>query len=347
MVQNAVKKILITGASGFIGSFIVERALELGYEVWAAVRKSSNCKWLSDQHIHFIHLDMSCQASLEEELSAFKQQFGKWDYIIHAAGITKAQKKGDFMRINYLGTTTFAHILTKLDMIPSRFILISSLSVCGAIHEKPLTEKNGTFYTPISAEDTPQPNTEYGESKLAAEQELLKMDNFPVIILRPTGVYGPREKDYYLMVKSISQHIDCAVGFKPQEITFIYVKDLVEAIFLAIDKGSIKGIYHLSDGKTYNSQTFGRLIQKELGIKNVVRITIPLFILYAICWTSEKLSKVTNKPTVFNNDKYHILKQRNWCCNIQPAQDIGYKPQYDLKQGVKQTVAWYKQEKWI
>jgi len=348
MANNEAKKILITGASGFIGSFAVERALELGFEVWAAVRKSSSHAWLSDARIRFIQLDMSNQNLLQEELITFKQVHGKWDYIIHAAGITKAKNKNDSNRINHEGTSTFAHLLQNLDMIPTRFIFISSLSVCGAIHEELKKNEDGMMlYPPISSEDTPRPNTEYGKSKLSAEKALTGMKGFPVVILRPTGVYGPREKDYFLMVKSIQRHIDCAVGMKAQEITFIYVKDLVEAMFLAINRGDIGGIYHLSDGKTYNSRTFGRLIQKELKINYVLRITIPLCVLRLICCISEKLSLLTNKPTIFNNDKYNILKQRNWCCNIRPAQAIGFQPQYDLKKGVKQTIAWYKQEKWI
>ena len=347
MEQTNGKKILITGASGFIGSFIVERALQLGFNVWAAVRKSSNCQWLTDERIHFISLDMNNRDDLCATLTAFKQENGKWDYIVHAAGITKAQNKADFHRINHQGTLTFAQLLQSLEMTPQRFIFISSLSVCGAIHEETAPQPDGTLYPPISATDVPQPNTEYGRSKLAAERDLLNLTGFPVIILRPTGVYGPREKDYFLMAKSIQQHIDCAVGFKPQEITFIYVSDLVEAIFLAINNGAIGGIYHLSDGKTYNSRTFGRLIQKELNVRYVLRLTVPLFILHALCSVSGIMSKWTHKPTVFNNDKYNILKQRNWCCNIEPARSIGYKPMYDLKAGVKQTIAWYKQEKWI
>lgn len=112
-----------------------------------------------------------------------------------------------------------------------RFVYLSSLSVFGAIREQ-------QPYQEITETDQPCPNTAYGRSKLEAEQFLDSVaSRLPFVVLRPTGVYGPREKDYFLMVKSISQHADFSVGFKRQDITFVYVADVVQAVFLALDHG--------------------------------------------------------------------------------------------------------------
>ena len=312
-------KILITGASGFIGSFIVEEALKRGFETWAAVRKSSSKEWLQDERIHFIELNLSKKEQLVEQLR------GKdFDYVVHAAGVTKCLNKQDFMRINCEG------------------VYLSSLSIFGAIKEQ-------QPYDEIRETDTPQPNTEYGRSKLAAEKYLETVaSRIPYIILRPTGVYGPREKDYFVMAKSIKQHSDFAVGYKRQDITFVYVTDVVQAVFLAMEKGEDGRKYFLSDGEVYQSTTFSDLIHEELGRPWWIRVTAPVWVLRIITFFGEYTSRLTGKVSVLNNDKFNILKQRNWRCDIQPAIDeLGYQPQVKLEEGVKRSIKWYKENGWL
>ena len=342
-------KILITGASGFIGSFIVEEALKRGFETWAAVRKSSSKEWLQDERINFIELNLSSKEQLVEQLR------GKdFDYVVHAAGVTKCLNKQDFMRINYEGTKNLVEALLEMKMPLKRFIFVSSLSIFGAIREK-------QPYQEINEDDTPKPNTEYGRSKLAAEQYLKSLgERLPYIILRPTGVYGPREKDYFIMAKSIKQHLDFAVGYKRQDITFVYVKDVVQAVFLALKVSEdippvmieaaspIGRTFFLSDGEVYQSATFSNLIHEALGRPWWIRITAPVWVLRIVTFFGEYIGRMTGKVTALNNDKYNILKQRNWRCDIQPAiKELGYEPKYKLAQGVEETIRWYKEKGWL
>lgn len=333
-----MKRILITGASGFIGSFIVEEALRQGMETWTAVRSSSSRAYLNDQRINFIELDLSDEQRLTEQLK--DHQF---DYVVHAAGVTKCINKDDFRRVNTEGTQHLVAALRALRMPIERFVFLSSLSVMGAIREQ-------QPYIEIREDDTPQPNTAYGKSKLEAEETLKARseEQFPYVILRPTGVYGPREKDYFIMAKSIKGHSDFAVGYKPQDITFVYVKDVVQAVFLALDHGKTGSAYFLSDGKVYRSATFSNLIRRELGNPWWIRITAPIWILRIVTAVGDIIGRLSGKAIALNNDKYHILRQRNWRCDIQPAIDeLGYQPQYDLERGVRETIAWYKKEGWI
>lgn len=249
------KKVLVTGASGFIGSFLVEGGLERGMQVWAGVRKSSSRKYLQDSRISFAELDFTDSDRLEEQLKQHKLEHGGWDYIIHCAGVTKCRDKANFEIGNYWATRHFIETLMRLEMLPEQFIYISSLSIFGPIREKD--------YSPICEQDMPRPNTAYGVSKLHSEEYLQKLKDFPYVIFRPTGVYGPREKDYFLMVESISRHVDFAAGFRRQDITFVYVKDLVQAVYRAIDKKVVRRAYFVSDGYVYNSRTFSDLIQKS------------------------------------------------------------------------------------
>ena len=329
-------KILITGASGFIGSFIIEEALKRGLETWAAVRGSSSKAYLQDERINLIALNLSSREELIEQLRPHQ-----FDYVVHAAGVTKCIDKRDFRRINTEGTKNLVLALQQLKMPVKRFVYLSSLSVFGAIREQ-------QPYEEIRETDTPQPNTEYGRSKLEAEQWLDTLKDFPYVILRPTGVYGPRERDYFLMAKSIKGHSDFAVGYKRQDITFVYVSDVVQAVFLAIEKGQTGRKYFLSDGQVYQSTTFSDLIHEELGRPWWIRITAPVWVLRIVTFFGEHIGRMTGKISALNNDKYNILRQRNWRCDIQPAIDeLGYQPQVKLKEGVRRSIKWYKEQGWL
>ena len=335
-----MKKILITGASGFIGSAIVNKALDLGMEVWAAVRHSSSKQYLQDKRINFIELDLSSAQQMTQALSKLR-----FDYVVHAAGLTKALRQSDFFSVNTEGTKHFVEALKNSNQELQRFVYMSSLSVFGAIKEQ-------MPYQPIKETDTPRPNTAYGKSKWEAEKFLDGLEeagyDLPYVILRPTGVYGPREHHYYMMAKSIKEHVDFAAGWTRQDITFVYVDDVVQAVFLALDHGKKGRKYFLSDGNVYQSSTFSNLIHQELGCPWWIRVKAPIALLHVICKLCDAWGHLTGRLTALNNDKYNILRQRNWRCDIRPAVDeLGFKPQWDLARGVRETIEWYKANGWL
>lgn len=335
-------KILITGASGFIGSHIAEEALGEGWEVWCAVRKTTSRKYLQDSRLNFIELNLSSVEQLTEALAAHE-----FDVVVHAAGATKCKSKQDFFRVNTDGTKNLIDAVSKTQHV-QRFVFVSSLSVFGAIREE-------QPYREILLTDTPQPNTAYGESKLKAEA-YLKESSLPYVILRPTGVYGPREKDYFLMVDSIKKHSDFAVGYKPQDITFVYVTDVVQAVMKAISQPAEKVVgkaFFLSDGEVYSSVTFSDLIIDELtNVEGkhpfVIRIKAPKWILRVVCAFGEMYIRLTGKLITLNNDKYNILSQRNWRCDISESRSLlGFEPKVKLAEGVRRSIRWYKDNGWI
>lgn len=331
-----MSNILITGATGFIGGFIVDEALRRNMNVWVMLRKSSSRQWLSDSRIRFLEANLSSEDDLVEKMHDLQ-----FDYVVHAAGVTKCLHREDFRRVNVDGTKNLVNALLRLKLPLKKFVYLSSLSVFGPVREQ-------QPYTEILDTDEPQPNTEYGKSKLEAERWLENVGGLPVVFLRPTGVYGPRERDYFLMAKSIKAHTDFAVGFKPQDITFVYVLDVVQAIFLAIEKGEPGRKFFLSDGQVYRSSAFSDLIRKELGNPWWIRITAPLWLLRVITFCGEYIGKLTGKVTALNNDKYHIMKQRNWRCDISPARrELGFEPKYQLEEGVRLTIKWYKENHWL
>jgi len=318
-----MKKILITGASGFIGSFLVEKALEKGWETWAGVRKTSNLEYLQDTRIHFIDLDYSSQGKLIRQIRAHVAKHGQWDYIVHNAGVTKCLHSSDYYNINCWNTVTFMDALRDTACIPEKFVLMSSLSA-------------------LFSEST------YGLSKLEAEQYIQFCSKFPYIVLRPTGVYGPREKDYLMMLKSVQAGVAVSAGLRAQRLTFIYVTDLVQAVFLALESKLTKKTYVVTDGEVYTDSEYIQLVKKVLGKKRVLRIKLPLFLLYIISCLTEFFFKIFGKASTLNRDKFKLMKQRNWGYSNQPiTDDLGFQPEYDLEKGLKASVEWYEQNGWL
>ena len=336
-----MKKILITGASGFIGGFLVKEALNRGYETWAGVRSTSSRTQLKDKRIHFIDLKYADSKALIVQLSDFVKEHGSWDYVIHNAGLTKTLDKKNFFRINADYTKHLVEALAVSGCKPKKFILMSSLSSYGCGDEK--------TFRPISLDDSQKPNTEYGKSKLEAENYVRSQSYFPYVILRPTGVYGPGEKDYFVEINSIKSGLDFTAGFTPQHITFIYVKDLATVAFLALENESIVNRhYFVADGDVHTDESFARMIQEILGKKFVLRARMPLGLVYMACQCCEWVGRLLNKSMTLNTDKYKILKQRNWICDVEPLRiDLGFVPQYPLRKGLEESIEWYRKEGWV
>lgn len=334
------KRILITGASGFIGSFLVEKALNKGFETWAGIRKNSSKEYLQDPRTRFIDFEFNDKDKLARQLEEFVLKNGRFDYIIHNAGVTKCLNASDFDKVNFQNTANFIDALKATDCVPEKFVLMSSLSAIGVGDE--------INYTPIKVTDTPNPNTAYGKSKLKAEQYLQTTTDFPYIILRPTGVYGPREKDYFLMIKTVKSGFDVGAGFKPQHLTFIYVKDLVEAAFLGLESNISNRAYFVADGDVYTDKEYTQIVKEVIGKKHVLSLKVPLAILSGISAISEDIAKISKKPSTLNRDKCKIMKQRNWECDIQPLRDdLGFEPHYNLRRGLEESVKWYKENGWL
>ncbi|MDR0421399.1 MAG: NAD-dependent epimerase/dehydratase family protein [Proteiniphilum sp.] len=335
------RRILITGASGFIGSWVTERALELGYETWAGVRRSSSRQYLRDGCTGFIDLHYADKQKLKEQFREFAGEQGFFDDIVHIAGATKARRRADFDRVNYEQTRNLVNALIETGNTPRSFVYMSSLDVMGTGDE--------TGYTPMRPDKIPAPNTAYGKSKLKAENWLKSLgDNFPYLILRPTGVYGPRDRDYLILMRAVKNGLDIGAGYKKQLLSFIYVEDLADVVFTLIEKGIRRKEYFVADGDVYTDAQFNAIVRDALHRKNVLRVRIPLFLIKPAAVISEKFVALLGRTTTFNSDKYRIMKQRNWACDVSPLKaDIGFRPGYRLAEGVKKTVEWYQREGWL
>lgn len=334
-----MSKILITGASGFIGSFLVEQGLYEGHTIYAALRQSSSTKYLTDNRVNIIYLNLKDKQSLVHSWTQLREQIGRFDYVIHNAGATQVLNTADFDTINYQFTRNLVESLCEVQMIPDKFIFVSSLAAYGP--------GSKTTLSPILSSDTPAPITWYGKSKLKAEQFLFQQRQMSFLIFRPTGVYGPRNTGYFKYFSAINRHIEMYIGSAHQMLSFIYVKDLAHLIFQSLRSSIYNRGYFVTDGKTYSSKQFADITKKVLQ-KKTVPILIPGILIKWLAIILERIAFMMNKTPFINRDKYKEITQKNWSCDSRETMaDFDFSPEYDLQRGVKETIEWYKENRWL
>lgn len=332
------KRVLIVGAGGFVGGFLADEGLKRDYEVWAGVRATTSRKYLDNPGIRFIEFDFDNPASISESMEKALPE-GSWEYIIYNLGATKVMTYTDFNKINYNYLQYFTEALRKTGKLPEKFLYMSSLSAMGTGDEK--------TYTPFRESMVPQPNTRYGTSKLKAEM-WLQTSGLPYIIFRPTGIYGPRDRDYFLMFESIKKGFDFSVGFRKQMLTFIYVEDLVRAVYDALEKAPTGEIYNISEPRSYSQKEFRYLSMQAMKKHLVLPMRMPLWAVKAVSAVAEKWGVARMKPSTLNRDKYKIMKQRNWQVDVSKAeQDFGFRASVPLDEGIRKSIDWYRKEGWL
>ncbi len=333
------KRVLVIGAGGFIGGFIAAEGLRRGLDVTAAIRKSTSRRYLTDPRLNFLTLDYDNPEAVKEAFAQALPEGERWDYVIHNLGATKCNNPDDFDRINFGYVRTIVEALKAAGKVPEKFLLMSSLSAVGPGDEK--------GYTPLSEETPARPNTRYGVSKIKAEQYLINDSGIPYVIFRATGVYGPHEQDYLMMIKSIDRHLDVGMGYRKQMLTFIYVDDLVNAMYDALASDATTGRrYIISEPRAYTQREFRSMVSKALGDRFVIPLKLPMWVVYIASVAAETVGRWRHKPSTLNRDKFKIMKQRNWACDVTPAQrDFGFKAEFPLERGVNATVKAYLEEK--
>jgi UDP-glucose 4-epimerase len=326
------KRVLITGASGFVGYHLIEEALHNNLDVYVAVRKSSDVSHLKHFNIQYTYPEFDNIISLKKELKD-KQ----YDYIIHAAGATRARSQNEYNIINAEYTYNLAVAAQVADINLKGFVFISSLAAVG-----PLDTLKGT----ITEDTIPHPITDYGRSKLLAEERLKSISGLSYTILRPTAVYGPRDTGIFIFFQQLKRGIEPYIGYAEQKLSFIYVKDLAKATIQALYTCDQK-TYNLSDGNYYSRYELGNITKNVLNLK-ALKFHLPVNFVKIIASIAENVSSLRNKAAILNSDKLKELTAVNWDCEIEKAKyDLGYHPLFNLNSGLAETLAWYKNNKWL
>ncbi len=334
-----MKNILITGASGFIGQQLAEAVAAKGYKAIASVRKSSDIRWLKKHNIPCMVMEPGMKDTLYPKLKEVSEIHGSISCIVHNAGITQAYSQQTYEDINYGFTKDLIDAFITLGSPYPQFIFISSIAALGP---GPADGKSS-----ISEEQSPQPVSDYGKSKLKAESCFHNDLPFNWTVVRPAVVYGPRERNLFKLIRTLNQGLELYPAGKKQLLSLIHVEDLVEAYMVLMDSEPQNKTYNLSDGKVYEAVFLNRVI-KELLNKKTLSIQLPYAMLKTIAAVATVVGRIMQKPSIINNDKLKEMKQPNWSCDASSIQkDTGFKPKITLTEGMTQTIKWYKDNDWI
>jgi UDP-glucose 4-epimerase len=329
------EKVLITGASGFVGFHLIEAALNKGLDVYAAVRKGSDIGHLKEYDLTFCELDYTNEQQLAEQLAK-----AGFNYIIHAAGATRARSQQMYDTVNATYAFNLANAaVTGLGSVLKKFVFVSSLAAVGPLNSR---------LRFITEDIAPVPVTAYGRSKLLGEQKLKTLPSLPLVVLRPTAVYGPRERDIYIMFRSINRGIEPYIGrVADQHLSFVYVKDLAAVTIQSLFSNGSHLTFNISDGEGYDQYELANLTKQILN-KRTVRFHLPYKMVKGLAFALEKYGGLRGKTPVLNREKLHELTAISWQCNIEKARtQLGFDPQYSLERGLRETLQWYRLNKWL
>ncbi len=325
-------KVLITGSNGFIGSHLVERLLKQKYRVICLVRKTSDLRWNKDLPVEFVYGDFT-------DSSSFFLFISDVGYIYHLGGILRAHKESEFFRVNYEGTKNLLEACRQHNSVLKRFVYISSQAAAGpSLNGIPLTEA-----------DPPKPISAYGRSKQLAEQAVLDFQSFfPITIIRPPVVYGPRDDDFLGVFKYIKFGIKPLIGNQEKIVNLINVNDLVRGIILAAEHPDAENeIFFMANQKGYSWIEVEDAIARVMD-KRVMTIRFPEFVLDVVANLSEQVANVFKNTTIINRDKAVEMKQSYWLVDCSKAkQKLGFVPEIPLEQGLQETYHWYRLQGWL
>jgi len=332
MKNVEMKRVLVTGGTGFIGSHVVELLLQAGYTVTCLVRDPNRLQWLSGLDVDIAVGDCSRPETLTLALQDAS-------IVIHAAGLTKARRPQDYYEVNHIGTRNMLQVWKRCNANSGKFILISSLAAAGP-------SKDGN---PVRSSDVSYPVSDYGKSKLLAEEETLRYrDMFPVIILRPAVVYGPRDKDLFTLFRWAVRGISPEISGGERFLNFCYVADLAKAILLATENRTQRGgIYFVAENRPYSWAGFRQALLTT-GEIQARTIKIPYGLAYLTGLAAELGSLLTSRPALTNRQKIWEAAQQYWICDLDSVEkEFGFKADYSLLEGLKLTWRWYRDNNWL
>ncbi|APR83524.1 UDP-glucose 4-epimerase [Minicystis rosea] len=321
---------LITGASGFIGSRLRDALLDAGADVVALRRPGSpEAKRGRSAVVEYDDRD-ALRRLVEKEKPAF---------VYHVAGATKGVTYHDFQRANVMPTQNMIDALREAFPETRRFVHVSSLASYGP------SKKDA----PHRETDSRRPIEFYGKSKLEAEQVLEAAgDAVPWTIIRPGGVYGPGDVDYLELFKSVERGLNVYFGNRERWFSTVYVDDLVRAILDAAEAEATKGKgYFVCDGKPITWGDYQEHIIRESG-RRVLTLNLPEVLVDIAAVGGELATRFDKKPRLFNKQKALMGAQEAWTCQHDALRaDTGYTPEFDVVEGVRRTLAWYREKKWV
>ena len=342
MKTGDAESVLVTGASGFIGQHLVRRLIERGDRVSCLVRATSRIDELRSSGAHLIVGDVTDRAGMERAMA--ESQPG---VVFHLAGLVKALRKEDFLRVNAGGVEAVAARCAEL-AIPPVLVVVSSLAAAGP----------GAGDQPRTEGDSPAPVSAYGRGKLAGEQAAARYAaRLPVSVVRPPIVFGPGDLGSLEMFRPIARSgLHVVPGREDRRVSLIHVADLVALLLLVAKKGERlradatpgQGVYFVSAERDPTYVELGHAMARALGRRRarVVRMPRPLVRLFGLC--GDGVARVRRQPGWVNSDKMAEALAGPWACSSEKARrQLGWSPAASLADRLRETAQWYRQAGWL
>lgn len=316
----------LTGATGFVGSHIAEGLVRRGFRVRCAIRTTSDIRWLRGlpaEAVETTTIDLSSAAALDESLRGVT-------HVVHAAGITRASTKSDYLTVNATVTQIVAEAATRVGA--RRFVLISSLAARG----------------PDGSEG---PASEYGASKLESERRLRAVIEsggyLEPRILRPGGVYGPRDKELlplFRFARSGFVPVPMGVG----RLQPVYASDVATAVLQALDlERSEDGPFHLGGPEIHTWEEIADALGAALG-RTVRPVRVPAAVFLAAGSLSELAAIILRRAPDLDRRRARDLTRLDWTCDLGPVElELGWRPRVSLRQGMAEAANWYMETGWL
>ena len=325
-------KVLVTGASGFVGSGLIAELNRRGIRPRALLRKSSAVTNLANLDFDRVEGSLGDEASLRTAVRGC-------DAVFHVAGVVTAPSEAEFLEHNAVGAERLARAVAEECPGLGRFVLVSSLAAAGpAGPGAPRTESEPE--APVSA---------YGRSKWEGEKRVLQLSHrIPITVIRPPMVYGPRDQATFLFVKSVKGRL---VPAFEKFYSAIHVDDLVRGI---ADAGLEPGRTLPSGERLFltREQVFSYSEMMEaigdcLG-KKPIAFPLPFPVLAGVAWGLDGLGKITGRTYPLNRDKLNEIRPDHWTCSGEKARKLlGFEAKHDIRSGWADAVAWYRSAGWI
>lgn len=323
-------RVLVTGANGFLGSHLSEGLLAKGHEVRLLVRKTSKLEGIAGLDVERVNGDVRDPSSL---LRAAKGM----DAIVHAAGTTSALNEREYFEVNAHGTNAMISAAVLAEV--RRFVYVSSLAAQGP-------SPDGKIQQP---DVDPHPTSPYGRSKLAGERFVLRaQDDLSVAIVRPPVIYGPRDRGLLPLFRLARFRIVPVYADGQNRLSWVHVRDAAAAIAtVAAGETPSGSIYTISDGEVYSWHQLIDLVRGALG-HGVLRLHVPHRLYWVAGRAGDLAAFAIRRPLPLNSNKVTEMSQRHWICdNARIFHDLGWQPSIPAREGLPDTIRWYRENKWL
>jgi dihydroflavonol-4-reductase len=325
-------KILITGATGFIGSHLADRLHARGHTLRAIVRKSSDKKWIARLPVDYREGDYADPAFLRAAVADAEM-------IYHVAGVTKARTREGYMTGNVAVTRNLIAAVLSANTGLRRFVHVSSGAAVGPAAPGVPVDETTPFH----------PITTYGRSKMEAEKDCrAAMGSIPLTIVRPPAVYGPRDTDVFEFFRTMAKGIQPLIGFGEKSVSLIHVSDLVDGIILAGEHARSAGqTYFISGGHYYNWLQVGDVTAGVMN-RRPFRVKIPEWCVFTIGAVAQFVAMFGSRPAVLNLEKARDVVQDAWIFDgSKAARELGFSEKLTLEEGIRNTLEWYRAQGWL